>query len=423
MNRPATLADAVARLDAYDPDALPVASARAVIDTLVEPVQAVERVAIRAALDRVLACDVVSPIDVPAHDNAAMDGYAVRSADVCGPDTAALRVVGTALAGVPFGGSVGPGCAVRVMTGAVMPVGCDTVVMQEAVSLESGIVSIPPGQVPGQNLRLRGEDLAAGRAALRAGRIMTPADLGLLASLGVAEVPVRRRLRVAFFSTGDELCSIGEPLAPGQIYDSNRYTLWGMLRRLGVDVIDMGIVPDRPDALEAAVRSAAACADAIISSGGVSVGEADYTRDIMARLGDIAFWTIAMRPGRPLAFGRIGDACYFGLPGNPVAVMITFYFFARDALLCMMGAQPRPHLYVRATSTETFRKKPGRTEYQRARLAIGIDGRMVVSATGSQGSGVLRSMSEANCIVVLHHDQHGVAPGDQVDCLPFDGLI
>jgi len=244
-----------------------------------------------------------------------------------------------------------------------------------------------------------------------------------MASLGFAEVPVRRRLRVAFFSTGDELRSVGEPLAPGEVYDSNRYTIWGMLTRLGVEVIDMGVVRDDPESLERAVRIAAESADAIVSSGGVSVGEADFTRQVMNKLGDIAFWTIAMRPGRPMAFGKIGRAAYFGLPGNPVAVMITFYFFAREALLRMMGAEPEPLPFVRARSQTAFRKRPGRTEYQRARLSREADGTMSVRSIGSQGSGVLRSMSEANCIVVLHHGQDSVAAGDPVDCIAFEGLL
>jgi molybdopterin molybdotransferase len=244
-----------------------------------------------------------------------------------------------------------------------------------------------------------------------------------MASLGFAEVPVRRRLRVAFFSTGDELRSVGEPLAPGEVYDSNRYTIWGMLTRLGVEVIDMGVVRDDPESLERAVRIAAESADAIVSSGGVSVGEADFTKQVMNKLGDIAFWTIAMRPGRPMAFGKIGRAAYFGLPGNPVAVMITFYFFAREALLRMMGAEPEALPFVRARSQTALRKRPGRTEYQRARLSREADGTMSVRSIGSQGSGVLRSMSEANCIVVLHHGQESVAVGDPVDCIAFDGLL
>ncbi|HWS76292.1 MAG TPA: gephyrin-like molybdotransferase Glp [Quisquiliibacterium sp.] len=417
------LAAAIGCLPEYDPDALPVESARRVIADFVSPVRAVERVGIRAALDRVLAGDVLSPFDVPASDNSAMDGYALRGADLAADSITSLRIVGSAFAGRPFGGAVGPGEAVRIMTGAVMPGGCDTVVPQEHARVEEARLVVPPGQSVGQHRRLRGEDLAAGRTALSGGRRLSPADLGLLASLGFAEVAVRRRLRVAFFSTGDELRSIGEPLSPGQVYDSNRYTIHGMLTRLGVDTIDMGVVRDEPEALEDAMRAAGESADAIVSSGGVSVGEADFTREVLGRLGDVAFWRIAMRPGRPLAFGRIGGAAYFGLPGNPVAVMISFYFFARDALLRMMGAAPTVPPVLRATAQAGIRKRPGRTEFQRGVLSASADGRMLVRLTGSQGSGVLRSMSEANCIVVLHHDQGDVNAGDAVDCLAFEGLV
>ena len=422
MNTMPTLADAVSCLSDYDPQALSVSDAQRVIERFVTPVEAIERVAIRAALDRVLALDVISPIDVPGRDNSAMDGFAVRGADLATDGESRFEVVGTVVAGKPLDRGIGRGEAVRIMTGAVMPDGADTVVVQEVVRLDAKTLYVPPGQQLGQNRRLRGEDLAAGKPALAAGKRLSPADLGLLASLGVAEVPVRRRLRVAFFSTGDELRSIGESLAPGQVYDSNRYTLHGMLRRLGAELIDMGVVRDSPEALEEAMRIAGESADAIISSGGVSVGEADFTRQVMAKLGDVAFWKIAMRPGRPMAFGRVGRACYFGLPGNPVAVMITFYFFAREALLRMMGAAPRPQPYLRARSVAAMRKKPGRTEYQRALLSVGSDGLMEVRLTGGQGSGVLRSMSQANCIVVLHHGQGSVNAGDMVDCLAFDGL-
>ncbi|HPU52918.1 MAG TPA: molybdopterin molybdotransferase MoeA [Burkholderiaceae bacterium] len=418
-----SLEQAIGCLSEYDPQAVPVDDACRVIARMLQPVQAVERLAVRAALGRVLASAVMSPIDVPAHDNSAMDGYAVRHADLHPDSPTRMRVAGVALAGRPLAVVPQPGEAVRVMTGAVMPEGTDTVVMQEVARAEDGFVMIPPGQQAGQNRRLRAEDLRTGTPALDAGRIVRPADLGLLASLGIAEVPVRRRLRVAFFSTGDELRSVGEPLAPGQVYDSNRYTLFGMLTRLDAELIDMGVVPDDPDALERAVRTAAGCADAIVSSGGVSVGEADFTRDIMARLGEVAFWTIAMRPGRPLAFGRIGDAFYFGLPGNPVAVMISFYFFVRPALLRLMGAAPAAPLFTRARSAEAMRKKPGRTEYQRGIVEPDGEGALTVRTTGSQGSGVLRSMSRANCIVVLHHDQDSVAVGGWVDCLLFDGLV
>ena len=288
-------------------------------------------------------------------------------------------------------------------------------------------IVLAPGVIrPGDNRRFAGEDLKLGSAALAAGKIVRPADLGLLASLGVAEVPVRRRLRVAFFSTGDELRSIGQPLDEGCVYDSNRYTIYGMLQRLGCELIDMGVVRDDPQALEQALREACESADAIITSGGVSVGAADYTRDIMARLGDVTFWKIGMRPGRPLAFGRIASngrsAFLFGLPGNPVAVMVSFYFFARDALLRMMGADaPLPRM--KARSVAAIRKKPGRTEFQRGILSHGADGMPEVRVTGAQGSGILRSMSEANCMVVLQDEQGTVQAGDLVDVVLFDGLV
>jgi molybdopterin molybdotransferase len=423
MTARTTLAEIVSCLSDFDPKAVPVARAREAIERFVDPVDCVERVAIRAALERVLARDIVSPIDVPAHDNSAMDGWAVRSQDLSPDADTVLTGIGTAYAGVAFDGPVGAGEAVRVMTGAVMPAGCDTVVIQEVVRRDGERVVVPPGQQAGQNRRLRGEDLMRGRAALRAGRLVRPADLGLLASLGIAEVPVQRRLRVAFFSTGDELRSIGEPLDPGCVYDSNRYTLYGMLTRLGVELIDLGVVPDSREALEAAMQAASRNADAIVSSGGVSVGEADFTRAVMDRLGEVAFWTIAMRPGRPMAFGRVGEAWYFGLPGNPVAVMVTFLFFVRDALIRLSGASPRPVLPLRARSVGRLRKRPGRTEYQRAVVEPGADGVLQARITGSQGSGVLRSMSEANALVVLHHAQGDVADGEFVDAIPFDGLI
>jgi len=279
----------------------------------------------------------------------------------------------------------------------------------------------------GDNRRLAGEDLARGEAALAAGRVLRPADLGLLASVGLAEVPVRRRLRVAFFSTGDELRSIGEPLDEGCVYDSNRYTLWGMLQRLGVEVLDFGVVRDDPAALETAFRDAAASADAVITSGGVSVGEADYTKRIMAELGEVLFWRIAMRPGRPMAIGRIAaagnTAILFGLPGNPVAVMVTFYAFVRNALLAMSGAAAAPLPMLRAATRAPIRKKPGRTEYQRGIVTRDAGGGWQVAITGSQGSGILRSMSVANGLVVLGHRQGDVPAGGMVDVLPFDGLV
>ncbi len=426
-----TLACVVSCLSDYDPNALPVAQAQAIMRDFVQPVTGVARVPIRSALDRVLAEDVLSSIDVPAHDNSAMDGFAFASAELSrdsGRDDLVLRVIGTAYAGTAFDGTPGPGEAVRVMTGAVMPAGCDTVIPQEFTQGDAAGVRFARDAVrAGDNRRLRGEDLAKGNAALAAGRILRPADIGLLASLGIAEVPVLRRLRVAFFSTGDELRSIGEPLDAGCVYDSNRYTLHGMLSRLGVELIDMGVVRDDPAALEAAFRTAAENADAIITSGGVSVGEADFTKQMMAQLGDVTFWKIAMRPGRPMAFGRIASnghgAFLFGLPGNPVAVMVTFYHFVRGALLRMMGAAESGAPLVPATSVAPIRKRPGRTEYQRGIAALNGSGQLEVRLTGQQGSGVLRSMSEANCFVVLPHEQGQVNAGDTVQLLLFDGLV
>jgi molybdopterin molybdotransferase len=407
----------------YDPESLPVETARRVIRTLVTPVTTNERVAVRASLGRVLGADVVSAMNVPAHDNSAMDGFAVRGADLSEDGDTVLREIGAAFAGRTFAGAVGPGQCVRVMTGAVMPAGTDTVVIQEAVRVEGDRIVVPPGQKTGQNRRLAGEDLAAGRVAIPAGRLVRPAELGLLASLGLAEVMVRRRLRVAFFSTGDELASIGAALKDGEVYDSNRYTLYGMLARLGVELIDMGVVRDDPAELERAFLAAAASADAVITSGGVSVGEADFTRDLLGRLGEVLFWKIAMRPGRPMAVGRIGDAYFFGLPGNPVAVMVTFYGFVRDALLALAGRTDDYALpVVRVPSATALRKKPGRTEFQRGIVARGDDGAWSVRVTGQQGSGVLRSMSEANCFIVLEHERGEVKAGDPVSVQLFEGL-
>ncbi len=416
-------------LSHYDPQALPVADAQTIIRQFITPIHAVEKIALRSALGRVLATDIISPINVPAHDNSAMDGYALRGADLAVGAATTLKVVGTAFAGRAFEGTVAAGEALRIMTGAVMPAGCDTVVPQEFTRDASDTaVTIPPDTVrTGDNRRFKGEDLAAGKPALAAGKILRPADLGLLASLGFAEVPVQRRLRVAFFSTGDELRSVGEPLELGCVYDSNRYTLYGMLTRLGCDIVDMGVIKDDPASLEAAFRSACENADAVITSGGVSVGAADYTKQMMAQLGDVAFWTIGMRPGRPMAFGKIssnGHGAYlFGLPGNPVAVMVTFYFFARAALLHMMGAQAEPLPLLRVTSANPIKKRAGRTEYQRGILARDADGQQQVRVTGSQGSGVLRSMSEANCMIVLGHEQGNVAAGDMVEVVVFEGLM
>jgi len=426
-----SLADIASCVAGYDPDALTVTQAQNFIARLVPTVATVERLALRSALGRVLAQDMVSGLNVPAQDNSAMDGYALRGSDIDSIATTRLVIAGSAMAGQPFDGAVPSGHCLRIMTGAALPAGLDTVVPQEFTTVADGAIEISPGLLrPGDNRRLAGEDLARGEVALRAGRLLRPADLGLLASLGLAEVPVQRRLRVAFFSTGNELRSIGEPLAPGCVYDSNRYTLWGMLQRLGVEPIDLGVVRDEPAALAAAFRAAADAADAVVSTGGVSVGDADHTRRTMEALGEVRFWQIAMRPGRPMAVGRIGGndcgrppALLFGLPGNPVAAMVSFYAFVRDALLRMSGATPEALPMLRAASTGPIRKQPGRTEYQRGILTRAADGGWQVALTGAQGSGMLRSMSLANGLVVLPHDRGAVAAGEAVEVLAFDGLV
>lgn len=407
----------------YDPNSLPVERARSLVRELVRPVAGEEQLFIRAALGRVLSRDVISPMDVPPHDNSAMDGYALRHADLARDGETRMRIAGIAYAGRPFEGEVAPGACVRIMTGAVMPAGLDTVAVQERVKTDGDCAIIPPGQKAGQNRRRAGEDLRAGAPALAAGKLLRPADVGLLASLGVVEVKVKRRLRVAVLSTGDELASLGTPAAPGQIYDSNRYTIDGMLRRLGCEVLDFGVARDRPEDLEAAFTAAADAADAVITSGGVSVGEADFVRELMAKLGEVAFWKIAMKPGRPMAFGRIGNAMLFGLPGNPVAVMITFYVFVRDALLTMMGQHPLPEQpMLRLPCSVALYKNPGRSEFQRG-IMYRENGAWKVRPTGGQGSGILRSMSEANCLIVLEHERGSVEPGDEVSVMVMEGVV
>ena len=426
-----TLAEIAAQLQGYDPQALSADAVNDFLARLVEPVADIEQAGVFEALGRVLAEDIVSPISVPPHDNSAMDGYAFDGAQLQAGAPLTLEVVGTALAGKAWQGDVGAGQCVKIMTGAIMPAGLDTVVPQEFVSAQAatstssvGTVTIPPNLLqPGDNRRLAGEDLMRGKPALHKGARLGPAECGLIASLGLQTVAVHRRLRVAYFSTGDEILSLGEPPREGAVYDSNRYTVFGLLTRLGCEVIDMGVVRDDPSLLEAAFRDAAAKADAIITSGGVSVGEADYTKAMMKKLGDVAFWKIAMRPGRPMAVGRIGNSVLFGLPGNPVAVMVTFLAFVRPALLRMMGSTETSPPLLKARSAEAIRKKAGRTEYQRGIVATAPDGSLHVRTTGNQGSGVLSSMVRANGLIVLHHGQGNVAVGDEVDVMMFAGTV
>ena len=429
---PATLTQIGEQLAGYDPQALTADAVLAFLAQMVTPLTGAETVSLFQALDRVLAVDVISPLSVPPHDNSAMDGYAFNGDSL--PAAQNLQAVGTALAGKAWQGQVQAGQCVKIMTGAIMPPGLDTVVAQELAQVDGDRVQIAAGLLQrGDNRRLCGEDLVQGQPALPAGTRLGPAACGLLASLGLAQVSVRPRLKVAYFSTGDEILSLGEAPREGAVYDSNRYTVHGLLTRMGCEVLDMGVVHDEPALLEAAFRQAAALADVIITSGGVSVGEADFTKAMMKKLGDVAFWRIAMRPGRPMAVGRIpqggrsseGDrsAVLFGLPGNPVAVMVTFLAFVRPTLQRMMGMTHAPLPLLKARSQAVLRKKPGRTEYQRGIVSHNAQGELQVIITGNQGSGVLSSMVQANGLIVLHHDQATTQVGEWVDVMMFDGHL
>ena len=457
-----TLAELAAALPC-NPQALHADQATALLAQFVQPLADSaaprEEVGIFEALGRVLACDVISPLSVPPHDNSAMDGYAFAGSQLQAGAPLTLHVVGTVLAGATWSAPIGTGECLKIMTGAAMPPGLDTVVPQELTHSDSANntnnahITIAANTVRcGDNRRPKGEDLRAGSVALPQGALLTPAALGLLASLGLPRVLVRRRLRVAYFSSGNEILSLGEPPRAGAVYDSNRYTLFGLLTRLGVQVIDFGVVPDDPAQLAAALLQAAPQADVLLTSGGASAGEADHLRSTLERLGDAAFWRIDMRPGRPLAVGRLasdkiiaktGSIPYaasatsyqnnsfmttygplvIGLPGNPVAAMVSFLAFVRPALLRLMGSTQAPTPLLRATSTEALHKKPGRTEYQRAWLSNAPDGTLQVRSTGNQGSGVLSSMVQANALIVLAHEQGAVAVGDQVSVVLLDAVM
>ena len=424
----------------FQSDFLSVTEARNAISTLIQDIQlqakrsdAMEKLPLKQCLGRILANDILSPINVPANDNSAMDGFAFNSKELkTDREQIHLRIVGTVYAGQT---SVPPTQAsecIKIMTGAMMPPDCDTVIPQEFTQLsDEGLITFAKHTVrAGENRRLRGEDLQADKPAIQQGRILKASDIGLAASLGIAELGVYQRIKVAILSSGDELCDMSEPLVPGKIYDSNRFSLHACLSRLGFEIMDCGIVRDTPEDLRHAFASASQKADVIISSGGVSVGEADFTKQIMDELGEVGFWKIAMRPGRPMAFGSLkpispktSPTVFFGLPGNPVAVMVTFYQFVRNALLQLNGALKPEIPLVLVQSAEAIRKKSGRTEFQRGVLFRNSEGKLFVKSTGSQGAGILRSMSEANCFMILHHDQGNIAPGDWVDVEIFDGLL
>lgn len=418
MESPRPFLSTLEQMGDYDPNSMPVEKARQFIRQFLTPLAKHESIRLCNALHRTLATDIQSPMNVPPHDYSAMDGYAVRHEDLTSAPTV-LKVVGSAFAGHPFSGRVGAGECVRIMTGALIPEGCDSVVMQEHVQASGSSVEIGEGHRRGQNIRLIGEDIAQNSTVLTKGQIIRPAEMGLLASLGFSDVTVYHKLKVALFSTGDELQEPGTQLAPGKIYNSNRYSLLGMLGELGVEIVDMGTIRDDKTSLREALLDAASRADAIITSGGVSVGEADYIKQLLTEIGEVVFWKIAMKPGKPLAYGKIGTCHFFGLPGNPVAVMVTFQQFVRDALRILMGQQPRLTIEFQATCTSPIRKVPGRTEFQRGILSKDPDGSWTVRTTGAQCSGILSSMSKANSYIVLPASQGSVEAGSTVLVQPF----
>ena len=409
--------------DEVPPGTLSVEQALAQIDALITSIEETVTLGLTNALQHVLAEAVTSPINVPPHRNSAMDGYAVRAEDLSDRDKVELNIIGTAFAGNPFDAPLGKGECIRIMTGAQVPAGADTVIMQEHVERYEDVISVSPEHQAGQNVRHPGEDIAKGEVVLEAGTLLRAAELGLLASLGIPAIKVKRKLKVAFFSTGDELRAVGEPLAEGQIYDSNRYTIYGMLKGLNVEIIDLGVIRDEPQAVEDAFIEAATVADAVITSGGVSVGDADYVKQTLDKLGQVNFWKIAMKPGKPLAFGKIKQAVFFGLPGNPVSVMATFYQFVQPALRHLMGQTRVMPVIIKLPCSEALKKHPGRTDFQRGIMEYDSDGNLRVRSVGMQASHILSGMSRANCFIILPREWGNVEAGTLVDVQPFEGLM
>ncbi|MBY6108426.1 molybdopterin molybdotransferase MoeA [Ferrimonas balearica] len=388
----------------------------------VAPLDTEQWVSLEQCPGRVLARDIAAAIDLPPFDNSAMDGYAVRAADVA--EGAVLTVAGKAFAGVPFEGEVGPGQCVRIMTGAALPAGLDSIVMQEVVEAEGeDRVRFTESVCPGHFVRSRGSELRAGTVVLKAGTRISAAEVGVLATVGVAEVPVRPKLVVALFSTGDELKAPGTELAVGEIYDSNRHALRSMLTAMGCEVRDLGVIPDDLEQVRDAFRRADAEADVVITSGGVSVGEADFIKVVLDEMGQISFWKLAIKPGKPFAFGRLPNAWFCGLPGNPVSSMVTCYQLVQPLLAHLAGEPFRPALTLDAVLQDDLRKAPGRQEYQRGILSRAEDGTLIVTSTGAQGSDMTTSMSRANCFIILPREQGDTAAGSRVTVEPFNAVL
>ncbi len=415
--------------DNNETDALSVDAARQAIFSKITPIQSAEKLPLRSALNRVLAEDIISSINVPGHTNSAMDGYAISGTDLPQQSPRFFKIAGTAFAGKKYSDLCSQDQCIRIMTGAAMPEGTDTVIMQEHVKhdTDGNTIIVDTGHKAGQNVRQAGEDIAIGTVVLKKGKLLTPADIGIISSLGIGELHIKRRVRVAFFSTGDELRSIGDgydkSLSAGEIYDSNRYSLHAMLQRINVEIIDMGVVRDNEKSIENAFFQASKMADIIITSGGVSVGDADYIKPVLRKIGNLNFCKIGMKPGRPVTFGQIQDSNFFGLPGNPVSVMITFYQFVQPAIQYLASGNIQLPLSLKATCTSQLYKRSGRFEFQRGIFSQSTDGSLAVEKTGQQGSGVLTSMSRANCFILLEEKSKGVNPGEAVTIQPFNFII
>jgi molybdopterin molybdotransferase len=392
------------------------------INERVTPVVETEIVALQDASGRVLAADVVAPIDLPPFDNSAVDGYAVRHADVGTKDETTLRVIDRLTAGRAAGHSIGQGEAIRIFTGAPMPQGADTVFMQEDVRAEGGAVIVPPGLKRGANMRDAGEDVRRGSVALRAGRRLQPQDLSMAAALGLRELQVRRRVRVAIFSTGDEIVEPGAPLPSAGLYDANRELLRALLSRLDAEVSDLGILRDNRDKLSARLAEAARGHDLVLTSGGVSTGEADYVKDAIGAAGSLVFWRVAIKPGRPVAMGVLRGTAFVGLPGNPVAVFVTFARVVRPLLLRLAGANPEPLIALPVKAGFPYRKKKGRREYVRVSLTRLADGTYEVHKHPQDGAGVISSLTATDGLAELADDVTDIAKGEMIGFLPYSVL-
>lgn len=387
----------------------------------IKPIKETEICRLESLIDRVLFEDVISPIAVPGFDNSAMDGYAIRHDDAA--IGAELRVIGKSFAGSPFEGDLMPGQCVRIMTGAKIPNGADTVIMQENTEAVGDTVQLTTMPKPGENIRRKGEDIAQHALVLPARHQISAIDIGLLASIGIAHAKVFRKLTVALFSTGNELTQPGNPLKEGCIYDSNRPALHSLLVKMGVSVIDYGAIEDDKERIRETLQQADKEADVIITTGGVSVGEADFTREVIEELGTINFWKLAIKPGKPLAYGQLPNSYFFGLPGNPVSAMVTFYQIAMPHLQRLMGRKQSERQRITATTASSFKKSPGRTDFQRGLCYKGVDNTFYVEPLSNQSSGVLSSLSRANCFVILEQDRGPIKAGEQVIVEWFDHTI